>query len=237
MEVNTRRITRELEVLVWLVSALRALVDDGGRPPTFCPNPNDDRLTSFSVMRVPIAKIGAFFSELHEQLDLNKIGVMLDAIVLKALVYRSAQDAKEHSLKKTMFLNFSLSIWTRENIMRKVKAEYPEERFYSMEALEKILPDLVADAAVLQFEEEECEGPRDHRHSKRGRRSAPLRTPLIDPEKAMAVLDQFGLGGVAGELLPALGMKAKPKAAPVEIEDGPKRDSKGRFIKQEAPDA
>jgi hypothetical protein len=218
-EINTRRVVRELSVLRALVSALKALVDTGekGRPATYYPNPNNPALTAFSVGRVPLDKIAVFLGGLYEQLATNEIGVMLDAIVLKPVIYKSAEDARTHSLKKTMFVNLSLCTWTREAIARMTTAAAPNDKFYNIDLLIPILDQLDADIEVVKFENE-CEDNDRPQRPKTRKQSLKFRNPLISAEQAMAVMESLGIGGAADKLLPALGFMSKPEKK--EVPDG-----------------
>lgn len=210
-KINTRRVQKELSVLRVLVAALQALVpgdEKSRRSATFCGNPNNPALTAFSIGRVTLDKIGDFVSKLHAQLALDEIGVMLDAVVLKPVIYKSAEDVRNQSLKKTMFVNLSLCKWTRERVMQAVASQCPNDKYYDIDVLPAILDQLDSDIEVVEFEQN-CEGveyPRKNR--KQDKR---FRSPLISAEQAMAVMRSLGIEGAAKELLPALGFVAKAK--------------------------
>lgn len=209
-EINTERVQKELAVLRTLVGALVALATDNrekGKSATYYPNPNNPALTAFSIGRVPLDRIAAFLGELYKQLALNEIGVMLDAIVLKPLIYKSREDARNHSLKKTMFINLSLSTWTREAIARMTTAVAPNDKFYNVELLLPIIDQLDADIEVVKFEQS-CED-NDRAPRRTARKKPTLYRPLITPEQAMQVMEQLGIGDAAKTLLPALGIYSK----------------------------
>jgi hypothetical protein len=220
MDINTRRVERELVVLRSVVGALQALVmageEDKRRPPTYYPNPNNPALVAFSIGRVPLDQLAGFLTTLHEQLGTNQIGVMLDAVVFKPVAYKSAEDAKNHSLKKTMFLNFSLCTWTREAMLRLTAEKCPNDKFYDVAALIPILDQLDADIEVVKFENQCGESERPRRPNSNRKPSKPLRAPLISVEQAMSVMESLGLGSAAEKLLPALGIMPKGKR---EVED------------------
>jgi len=217
MDVNTRRANSEMVVLRGVVAELQALAkteDEEGaktRVATYYPNPQNPHLIAMSVGKVDIDKIGALLSKVHEMLAENRIGVMLDAVVLKPLQYRTGDEARTLSLKKTLFLNFSLSTWVRENIAQATAKACPNDKFYDVANMLPILDSLEADLEVLRFEQE-CE-KNDRPVRKPRKASKPLGAPLITADQARSVMESLGLAGAADALLPALGIMPSKKGA------------------------
>jgi hypothetical protein len=206
-EINTRRVKRELAVLRLLVSALKALVTECGelgKYATYYPNPGQRVLTAFRADRIPINKISEFLGGLYTQLAANEIGVMLDTVVLKPLVYKSAEDARNMSLKKTLYVNLSLCTWTRENIGRLTVAAAPNDKFYNVDLLVPIIDQLDADIEVVEFERSCVDTDRPSRKR--------IKAPLLSKETAMKILGDFNMEGIAPSLLPALGIMNKEES-------------------------
>lgn len=207
--INTQRVQSELKVLRAMIALLTGIVatsNGKGKPATYFPNTNNPVLTAFTLAHVSLEKVAALLSGLYEELASTQIGVMLDTVVIKpgAITYKSADDERLNSLKKKVFINLSLSTWTRENIGRLTVAAAPNDKFYNVDLLSPILDQLEADIEVVKFEQD-CEGydaPAPSRYSQPPRKPQPrLRAPLIRVEEAFKVLEQFSIGGSAAQAL------------------------------------
>lgn len=203
-DTNIRRVLREINVLRSVVEGLEELfaanTEERKRQPTVYANPNDRTLTTFRVERIPLDKLAEFMTTLHTALAANSIGVMLDNIGFKPV----SGDPREHSLKRTMYLNFVLCTWTRENIYKLMETASPNEKFRNVGILvapfdpetpksPSILDRLEADAEIMRFE-----GPNvsieEEERARRPVRKGPskARVPLISASQAHEILSNLG---------------------------------------------
>lgn len=224
--MNTRRINSELVVLRSVAKSMADLVSDQqpgeNSRVTFAPKPNDPCLTSFSVRKVPMDRLVGFLGDLHQKLADNQIGILLDTATMKAV----PGNPKENSLKKTLFLNFAFSTFTRDAIMKRVDVLCPNDRYYDIHVLTEaqdgqpsILDSVEADLEALKFEdtcEDEVRRPGERRTFKR--------TPLVTLDQIKSALEQFDIADASAALLPVLGHVAP---------SSPKKSRKSRKSEEE----
>jgi hypothetical protein len=220
-DTNIRRVLREINVLRSVVEGLTALftanTEERKRPPTVYENPNDPALTTFRIERIPLDKLSWFIGVLHTALAANSIGVMLDNIGFKPV----SGDPREHSLKRTMYLNVVLCTWTRENLYKLLKTACPDDKYRNVNLLvapfdpetpksPSILDRLEADAEIMRFEGPNVSIEEDEERSRRTVRKGPkMRAPLISVDQARGILENLHMGDTGKALLPALGCVKK----------------------------
>jgi hypothetical protein len=223
--VDTRMVKRELTVLREAVKGLQTLAKETHSVATFTPNPQKQMLTAFSLKGVPINELTGFLDLLHDQLEREGVGAILDAIVLKPMAYRRNERIDESSLNRAMFVNFYFSPWIRENIMGRAVLAAPSEKFYNVNLLPEILDTLDAELELLVYEQS-CVDRADKSGYERdllqkghvcnsGAVQVSITQPssMVSLEKALKVLEECGFGEMAKKLLPILQFKKEGKNA------------------------
>lgn len=172
-----QRVSHELAVLRFIRNVLPTIITDDAREPKFFRNKVDATIVALSAGRLPMTAIAQFLEALSVKLGEEHLGVALDTAQLKSV----NGDPKEHAHKKTLFLNFVFSTFTRESLLAAAKVLAPEDEFYSFDVLEKALVQVESDLVTAQ-RYAASEAPRK------------VSQPVLTADHVLGLLQKMGLG-------------------------------------------